>query len=206
MSLKGTMSEYNKTMEILSSIISSLAGPERMERDRPYTGQPHTTIGIRGSMLVEGLTTRDLMDCYIRGVVLSYPVTDESGRDIQPNRELYEEAKKGQYALLNSNCLYRLVGDPDPGAICQNMLCEVEKMMGVFPHLPGRDKERVFRKVRQGVWVAESGIEIKLVDNLIETDERKIVAGYGLFVNNQMKYKAATLQEVLLFGNFSIEE
>jgi hypothetical protein len=86
------------------------------------------------------------------------------------------------------------------------MLCEVEKMMGVFPHLPGRDKERVFRKVRQGVWVAESGIEIKLVDNLIETDERKIVAGYGLFVNNQMKYKAATLQEVLLFGNFSIEE
>jgi hypothetical protein len=117
-----------------------------------------------------------------------------------------EEAKKGQYALLNSNCLYRLVGDPDPGAICQNMLCEVEKMMGVFPHLPGREKERVFRKVRQGVWVAESGIEIKLVDNLIETDERKFVAGYGLFVNNQMKYKAATLQEVLLFGNFSIEE
>jgi hypothetical protein len=146
------------------------------------------------------------MDCYIRGVVFSYPVTDENGRDIQPNRELYEEAKKGQYALLNSNCLYRLVGDPDPGAICQNMLCEVEKMMGVFPHLPGRDKERVFRKVRQGVWIAESGIEIKLVDNLIETDERKIVAGYGLFVNNQMKYKAATLQEVLLFGNFSIEE
>ena len=89
------MSEGNNFMEILSGIISSLAGPERMERDRPYIGQPHTTIGIRGSMLVEGLTTRDLMDCYIRGVVLSYPVTDESGRDIQPNRELYEEAKKG---------------------------------------------------------------------------------------------------------------
>lgn len=200
------MSDSEKQMEMFESIIGSLAGPERMERSRPFTGQPHTTLGQRGSMEITGLTARDLMDCYIRAVIFSHLTTDENGKDIQPNRELYEEAKKGQYALLNSNCLYRLVGDPDPGAICQNMLCEVEKMMGVFPHLPGRDKECVFRKVRQGVWIAESGIEIKLVDNLIETDERKFVAGYGLFVNNQMKYKAATLQEVLLFGNFSIEE
>ena len=200
------MSDSENQMEMFTSIISSLAGPERMERDRPFVGQPHTTLGQRGSMQIVGMRARDLMDCYIRAVIFSYPVTDENGKDIQPNRELYDEAKKGQYALLNSNCLYRLVGDPDPVSIWQNMICEIEKMMGVFPHLPGRDKERVFRKVRQGVWLAESGIEIKLVDNLIETDERKFVAGYGLFVNNQMKYKAATLQEVLLFGNFSIEE
>lgn len=193
-------------MEQLFNLVSVLAGPENMLRSRAYTGQPHTSLGDRGKLPINGLCMRDLQDCYIRAYIKAHPTLDEEGKDIEPNATLYKKASRGQHAMLNSNALFKLVGDVDPLAVFQNLACEVEKMMGVFPHLPGRDKERVFRKVRQGVWLAESGIEIKLVDNLIETDERKIVAGYGLFVNNQMKYKAATLQEVLLFGNFSIEE
>ena len=34
----------------------------RMDRDRPYNGQPHTDCGERGKTLVEGLTMRDISD------------------------------------------------------------------------------------------------------------------------------------------------
>lgn len=50
------MSDSEKQMEMFESIIGSLAGPERMERSRPFTGQPHTTLGQRGSMEITGLT------------------------------------------------------------------------------------------------------------------------------------------------------
>ena len=76
------MSDSENQMEMFTSIISSLAGPERMERDRPFVGQSQTTLGQRGSMQIVGMRARDLMDCYIRAVIFSYPVTDENGKDI----------------------------------------------------------------------------------------------------------------------------
>lgn len=40
---------------------------KQMSRKRKYTGQPHTDYGKRGKTLVEGLTMRDICDCYVRG-------------------------------------------------------------------------------------------------------------------------------------------
>lgn len=84
-------------------------------RDRPYDGQPWTDLGVRGKQEVRGLTFRDLRDCYIRACYQS------SGLPI-------EEYPKS---------LYKLPWDEmDPLAVFQNMSCEIEKLMGIFPNVP----------------------------------------------------------------------
>lgn len=99
-----------------------------MSRKRKYLGQPHTDYGERGKTLVEGLTMRDICDCYVRGVFLA------SGHVVP---ELYTEACKGEKAKLSRNDMYGWDLDKiDPGAIQQNMMCEVEKMLGIFPNIP----------------------------------------------------------------------
>lgn len=98
-----------------------------MDRNRPYSGQPHTDYGERGKTLVEGLTMRDICDCYVRGFLLS------AGHLVP---DLYEEADKGEKAELDGNDLYGFdVNQLAPGAIQQNMMCEVERMMGIFPNI-----------------------------------------------------------------------
>ena len=99
-----------------------------MKRDRPYSGQSHTDQGERGSTIVKGLTVRDIVDCYIRGVILS-------GGESVPD-EKYKEALKGEDADLCGNDLFGFDMDKlDPIAISQNMTCEIEKMMGIFPNV-----------------------------------------------------------------------
>lgn len=99
-----------------------------MNRKRPYNGQSHTDYGERGKTMVEGLTMRDICDCYVRGVILA------SGHIVP---ELYTEACKGENAELSINDLYGWdLTQTDPGAIQQNMMCEVERMMGIFPNIP----------------------------------------------------------------------
>jgi hypothetical protein len=98
-----------------------------MKRDRPYTGQLHTDTGIRGSQTISGITFRDLRDCYIRAICLSAGIDNETE---------YQEALKGEDALLEENVVYRLKGNIDPMAIFQNMTCEVEKLMGIYPNVP----------------------------------------------------------------------
>jgi len=106
-----------------------------MRRDRPYTGQPHTTTGERGKTEVKGLTFRDLRDCYVRAVLLTTGGRTIDGVDMQP---LYEEACKGERAVLCEDDLFGWNLDKlDPIAIVQNLACEVEKAMGIFPNLPG---------------------------------------------------------------------
>ena len=92
---------------------SSLAA--HLDRDRPYDGQPHTYQGERGKQLVEGLTTRDIVDCYLRACY------DSSGLPIEqwPGR------------------IYDLPWDDmDPIAIAQNLTCNIEKYMGIYPNVP----------------------------------------------------------------------
>ena len=99
-----------------------------MLRDRPYTGQPHTDTGIRGSQEIKGITFRDLRDCFIRAVFLS-------AGHIKPLH--YAEADKGEYAALCENDLYGWdFNQLDPMAIVQNLCCEVERVMGIFPNVP----------------------------------------------------------------------
>src|SRR3990167_2801417 len=83
--------------------------------DRPYDGQPHTTTGERGKTEIKNVTFRDIRDCFIRGAFYS------SG--LKP-----EDYPKSIYDL-DWNVI-------DPIAVWQNMSCEIEKKMGIYPNLP----------------------------------------------------------------------
>lgn len=106
-----------------------------MRRDRPYDGQPHTSTGVRGSTEIRGITFRDLRDCFIRAFIKSHSAYSRSLEVIEPNMTLCREADKGEHAFISENDVYRLVGDIDPIAVAQNLACEVEKMMGIFPNV-----------------------------------------------------------------------
>lgn len=99
-----------------------------MRRDRPYNGQPHTDTGTRGATEVSGITFRDLRDCFIRAAFLS-------AYDQRPAH--YEQALRGEYATLCENDLYALDWNKlDPMAVVQNLYCEVERLMGIYPNVP----------------------------------------------------------------------
>lgn len=107
-----------------------------MRRDRPYNGQPHTYTGERGKTEIKGITFRDLRDCFIRAILLSTGAETISGKDMRP---LYEEACKGEDAVLCENDLYGWdLNQLDPIAVAQNLSCEVERIMGIFPNVPAR--------------------------------------------------------------------
>lgn len=92
---------------------SSLAAV--LDRDRPYNGQPHTDHGERGRTLVEGLTMRDIVDCFTRACF------DSSG--------LSPKDWPGS--------IYDLPWDDmDILAVRQNLGCWIEKYMGIFPNVP----------------------------------------------------------------------
>jgi hypothetical protein len=90
---------------------SSLAA--RLDRDRPYDGQPHTDDGERGRTLVEGLTMRDVADCFVRACF------ESSGLPI-------EEWPGSVHDLP----------DLDLMAVSQNLTCNIEKYMGIYPNVP----------------------------------------------------------------------
>ena len=98
-------------------------GSHNTDPSRPFIGQPHTDQGERGKAEVSGIRFRDLADCLVRAFALS------SGEG-----PVYSKAKDG---TLTYNDLY-LVKDFDPIAVVQNLSCEVEKMMGIFPNLPDK--------------------------------------------------------------------
>lgn len=107
-----------------------------MQPDRPYNGQPHTITGQRGSQLLVGVTMRDVRDCFIRAYILSHdhykPGTLE---ELQPNAALCDEASRGKDAVICENDVYTLVGGIDPIAVAQNLGCELEKLMGIYPNV-----------------------------------------------------------------------
>lgn len=124
-------------------------------RDRPYNGQPWTVNGKRGQKLVEGLTMRDIGDCFIKAVLSSYPdevyfnveefskCWDFSTIPPKPTEYLLTKQKEGKYLSTKVETgnwrpqdLYELdLSKVDPIAIKQNLVCEIEKMMGVFPNI-----------------------------------------------------------------------
>lgn len=120
----------------LGELIRTLNGADRcsMSRIRPYDGQPHTEMGVRGATEIKGITFRDLRDCFIRAVMLSTGAETIDGVDMH---WMYDEACKGEHAMLCANDLYGFNLDRlDPVAIVQNLCCEVERTMGIFPNVP----------------------------------------------------------------------
>lgn len=133
--------------DVLHNAITVMNGSNFMNRDRPYTGQPWTDTGKRGSTEVKGITFRDIRDCFIRAYIISHPyyVYDEVKRECtlirqEPNATLIDEANKGIHAKLNGSDVFSLVGDIDPIAVSQNLGCEIEKIMGIFPNIPDQMK------------------------------------------------------------------
>ena len=112
----------------LAAIIDEVTGAHEgsLFRARPYDGQPHTDGGERGKTEVKGITFRDLRDCFIRAVAQS------SGPG-----PLYQESQKGERANVCENDLYAIdFNQIDIIAVQQNLSCEVEKLMGIFPNVP----------------------------------------------------------------------
>lgn len=92
---------------------SSMAA--HLDRDRPYDGQPHTDMGERGKTLVEGLTYRDVRDCFIRACFESsgLPISGWPGS------------------------VYDLPWDDmDIIAVAQNLSVQMEKYQGIYPNVP----------------------------------------------------------------------
>lgn len=86
-----------------------------LDPTRPYDGQPHTDHGERGRTEVKGITFRDLRDCFIRACY------ESSGLPI-------EQWPGDVYGLPWD--------DMDIIAVAQNLSCNVEKAMGIYPNVP----------------------------------------------------------------------
>ena len=125
----------------LEAMLDHMGSDTSMQRGRPYNGQLHTTTGKRGEEMIRNITFRDVRDCFIRGYILAHPrYVDGTIDKIEPNYTLSEEARKGQKAAICDNDIYTLKGDIDAIAVWQNMACEIEKLMGIFPNVPGKKK------------------------------------------------------------------
>lgn len=88
-----------------------------LDRSRPYDGQPQTDTGERGKQEVHGITFRDLRDCFIIGAFKA--AGEQFGFDESAYGSIYEIRWD----------------DLDPMAVFQNMSCEVEKRMGIYPNV-----------------------------------------------------------------------
>jgi hypothetical protein len=104
---------------------------------RPFTGQPHTENGERGKTEVKGIRFRDLADCVVKAWI------DAAGHTIkneQRRNELYGRADDG---TLNYNDVYEIdCGNVDPLALMQNVVCRVEKAMGIYPNVDKLREEK----------------------------------------------------------------
>jgi hypothetical protein len=92
------------------------------DRDRPYNGQPHTNEGIRGKQEVSGVTMRDVRDCLIKAMLSC----------AQP--ELASKVEDNTWRIQD---VYDIdFNHVDPVAVSQNLTCNIEKMMGIYPNIP----------------------------------------------------------------------
>lgn len=125
----------------------------RNDRKRPYDGQPWTDNGIRGQQLVTGLTMRDIRDCLIKAMLLSAPYPEEyftnwseyhnspDENTCIPSQKLIDEQDKFPQVKVELGTwtiddVYKLdFNNIDPIAVTQNLSCEIEKMMGIYPNI-----------------------------------------------------------------------
>ena len=103
------------TKEILEAIYSfPEIGIEIAEnRNRPYNGQRHNHEGERGKTEVCGVTMRDIADCFILALYSSRPYGCEATKSVEdlPVEKMSMEA------------------------VSQNLVCWIERYMGIFPNI-----------------------------------------------------------------------
>lgn len=93
-----------------------------LDPERPFDGQPHTDQGERGKTEVKGVRFRDLADCFVLGFL------EATGS--------YELAQSGTASYNDMYESHENDPDFDPMAVIQNMLCHVERRMGIYPNVP----------------------------------------------------------------------
>ena len=133
----------------------------RNDRERPYNGQEHTDDGIRGKQLVEGLTMRDIKDCLIKAMLISsasdkylevdtfmkcWDFTTEPSTPTQFLLDHQDEpdfiSNKVKIGSWRPQDVFKINWDNiDPLAIAQNLTCEIERMMGIFPNISKLNNE-----------------------------------------------------------------
>lgn len=116
--------------EFLCEILDSFPEEEKftMDRDREFIGEYNSFWGERGKTFVNGMRIRDICDCILRGTLLA---------NAHNHKDFYEEASKGEKADLAPTDLYHAsFHNVDPVAVIQNIMCEIEKMMGIYPNIP----------------------------------------------------------------------
>ena len=102
----------------LNNLIENLNDPtylSTLDRNRPYDGQSWTDAGERGKQVISGITMRDLRDCFIMACFHSSGLLPE-----EYPRTIYELPWE----------------DIDPMAVSQNLVCGIERYMGIFPNIP----------------------------------------------------------------------
>ena len=110
-----TLQDLNELLEDFHQDSKVQAFQNAQDRNRPYNGQSWTDSGLRGKTFVEGLTMRDIADCF---TLACYRASGLSSANYPAS-------------------LYDLPwNDMDIIAIRQNLTCEIEKRMGIFPNVP----------------------------------------------------------------------
>ncbi len=106
--------------QILEAIedLESIGIADVLNRNRPYNGQDWTDDGKRGKTLVEGLTMRDVRDCFILALYDSRPPNCEAPKSVEDLP----------------------LDDMSLEAIGQNMGSWIERYMGIFPNVPEKFK------------------------------------------------------------------
>ena len=119
-----------KAMKQINQAIDSMFPTDildTLDPSRPYNGQSWTDEGLRGKQEISGITMRDIRDCFIRACYQCDPMTKEEERT-------YVLTGKRTHKYPNS--VYKLNWDGiDIMAVCQNMLCWIERYMGIFPNI-----------------------------------------------------------------------
>lgn len=115
------MTDGERIFETISEAIFQLEN-HGFDRARPYNGQAHTDQGARGATLVSGLTFRDVCDCFVIGWLRANGKGDLVEHPDATYNDIYAHG---------GEC------DVDPLAVMQNMSCEMERRMGIFPNVPG---------------------------------------------------------------------
>ncbi len=72
---------------------------------------------------------RDVGDCLVRAMVHSSEPDSEAGKDLR--------RKLAEGSLVRDNIYDADLGLMDPLAIAQNLTCEIERLMGIYPNVPG---------------------------------------------------------------------
>jgi len=120
------MTKKNEKQEWATQIVNAIAKAidnidkrcNPCDPTRPFDGQPHTDQGKRGKTFIVGLRMRDVCDCFVKG----WLDATMRGHLIEANACDYRDVYSGE--------------DPDPLAVMQNMMCHIEKMMGIYPNVP----------------------------------------------------------------------